>query len=165
MAAASWRKPARSRKGGRGRGKTAHAGAAIQLERSLQHLERIFGGMFLALAYFGCDQSQVQRYLTGKSLKDSRISLLFNGVAKIPLQMFILFIGAIVFSFYNFSKPPVVFNQTALHQIEARSEYQSVVQRYDAAFERRKAAAMRVAEANPASLDPPRAATQEYQKR
>lgn len=123
----------------------------------------LLGGMFLALAYFGCDQSQVQRYLTGKSLKDSRMSLLFNGVAKIPLQMFILFIGAIVFSFYNFSKPPAVFNQTTLHQIEARSEYQSVVQRYDDAFERRKEAAMRVAEANPASLDSPRAATQEYQ--
>ena len=107
--------------------------------------------MFLALAYFGCDQSQVQRYLTGKSLKDSRMSLLFNGVAKIPLQMFILFIGAIVFSFYNFEKPPVVFNQTTLHQMEASPEYQQVVQRYDAAFEQRRAAATQLAEANPGS--------------
>ena len=56
------------------------------------------------------------------------MSLLFNGVAKIPLQMFILFIGAIVFSFYNFAKPPVVFNQTALHQIEATPEYQHIVE-------------------------------------
>jgi Na+/proline symporter len=123
----------------------------------------LLGGMFLALAYFGCDQSQVQRYLTGKSLRDSRESLLFNGVAKIPLQMFILFIGAIVFSFYNFSKPPVVFNQTALHQIEASPEYQHVVERYDAAFEQRREAAVQVAEANPGSLDPPQAVTEGYQ--
>jgi len=124
----------------------------------------ILGGMFLALAYFGCDQSQVQRYLTGKSLKDSRMSLLFNGVAKIPLQMFILFIGAIVFSFYNFAKPPVVFDQTALHNIEASQSYQRVVQRYDVAFEQRRAAAMQLAGANPGSLDPPRGVTEEYQR-
>ena len=124
----------------------------------------IFGGMFLALAYFGCDQSQVQRYLTGKSLKDSRMSLLFNGVAKIPLQMFILFIGAMVFSFYNFQKPPVVFDQTALHQLEAGAGYQKVIERYDAAFERRRAAAMQLAEANPGSLDPPPEVTEQYQQ-
>src|ERR1022692_4631960 len=97
----------------------------------------LIGGMFLSLAYFGCDQSQVQRYLTGKSLADSRMSLLFNGVAKIPLQMFILFIGAIVFSFYNFAKPPVVFDQTVLHRMEASPDYQHIVDRYDAAFEQR----------------------------
>src|SRR5208282_3482894 len=115
------------------------------------------------LAYFGCDQSQVQRYLTGKSLAHSRMSLLFNGVAKIPLQMFILFIGAIVFSFYNFSKPPVVFNQTALHQIEAIPGYQHVVERYDAAFEQRREAAVQVAEANSGSFDPPPVITEAYQ--
>jgi Na+/proline symporter len=123
----------------------------------------LLGGMFLALAYFGCDQSQVQRYLTGKSLKDSRMSLFFNGAAKIPLQMFILFIGAVVFSFYNFAKPPVVFNQTTLNQIEANPEYQSVVQRYDAAFEQRRESATRLAESNPGSMDPSPAATEEYQ--
>jgi Na+/proline symporter len=132
----------------------------------------VFGGMFLALAYFGCDQSQVQRYLTGRSLRDSRFSLLFNGIAKIPLQMFILFIGAIVFSFYNFSKPPVVFNQTALHQIEAtpevQTQYANIMQRYDAAFEQRRMAAIQLAQANPqpnsSLLDPPPAATQAYQR-
>jgi Na+/proline symporter len=123
----------------------------------------ILGGMFLALAYFGCDQSQVQRYLTGKSLKDSRMSLLFNGVAKIPLQMFILFIGAIVFSFYNFEKPPVVFDQISLRQIEASANYQQVIQRYDIAFEHRRTAAMQLAQSNPRSFDPPSAATDEYQ--
>jgi Na+/proline symporter len=128
----------------------------------------VFGGMFLALAYFGCDQSQVQRYLTGKSLKDSRFSLLFNGIAKVPLQLFILFIGAIVFSFYNFSKPPVVFDQAALHQIESapelQSQYRSIVQRYDAAFEQRKLAATRVAEADPGGIRPAPAEAQEYQR-
>ena len=123
----------------------------------------LLGGMFLALAYFGCDQSQVQRYLTGRSLKDSRLSLLFNGVAKIPLQMFILFIGAIVFSFYNFEKPPMVFNQTTLHQMEASDDYQHVIQRYNAAFEQRKAAATQLAEANPGGIYPPRQVTEEYQ--
>ena len=63
----------------------------------------LIGGMFLALAYFGCDQSQVQRYLTGKSIEQSRLSLLFNAVAKIPVQFFILFIGAMVFVFLSSS--------------------------------------------------------------
>ena len=60
--------------------------------------------MFLALAYFGCDQSQVQRYLTGKSIAQSRLSLLFNAMAKIPMQFFILFIGAMVFVLFIFDK-------------------------------------------------------------
>jgi Na+/proline symporter len=124
----------------------------------------LLGGMFLALAYFGCDQSQVQRYLTGRSLKDSRVSLLFNGVAKIPLQMFILFIGAIVFSFYNFQKPPAVFDPTALRQMQASSDYGRIVQRYDAAFDLRKAAATRLAKANPWSVEPPEEATRQYQQ-
>jgi SSS family transporter len=71
----------------------------------------LLGGMFLALAYFGCDQSQVQRYLTGKSIAQSRLSLLFNAVAKIPMQFFILFVGAILFSFYVFERPPVLFSK------------------------------------------------------
>src|SRR5260370_1986174 len=60
----------------------------------------LIGGTFLALAYFGCDQSQVQRYLTGRSIGQSRLSLLFNAVFKIPMQFFILFIGAMVFVFF-----------------------------------------------------------------
>lgn len=77
----------------------------------------LIGGMFLALAYFGCDQSQVQRYLTGKSIAQSRLSLLFNAVAKIPMQFFILLVGALVFSFYVFEKPPLLFqpNEAAKH--------------------------------------------------
>src|SRR3954453_1708815 len=66
----------------------------------------MIGGTFLALAYFGCDQSQVQRYLTGKSITQSRLSLLFNAVAKIPMQFGILFTGAMVFVFFVYTEPP-----------------------------------------------------------
>src|SRR5664280_2905585 len=79
----------------------------------------LFGGTFLFLSYFGCDQSQVQRYLTGKSIAHSRLSLLFNAVAKIPMQFFILFIGAMVFVFYVFIQPPVLFQNSALTRIQA----------------------------------------------
>ena len=65
----------------------------------------LIGGMFLALAYFGTDQSQVQRYLTGRSIAESRLSLLFNALAKIPMQFLILFIGAMVYVFFVFEKP------------------------------------------------------------
>jgi len=77
----------------------------------------LIGGTFLALAYFGCDQSQVQRYLTGKDLQQSRVSLLFNAVAKIPMQFFILLTGAMVFVFYIFTAPPVTFHSGNLKKI------------------------------------------------
>ncbi|MGA2264461.1 MAG: sodium:solute symporter, partial [Acidobacteriota bacterium] len=110
----------------------------------------LIGGMFLALAYFGCDQSQVQRYLTGKSIAQSRLSLLFNGMAKVPMQFFILFIGAMVFVFYIYEKPPMLFEKTELARIEQPSiqaDYAPLRQRYDAAFENRKAAADRLIQA------------------
>ena len=75
----------------------------------------VLGGMFLALSYFGTDQSQVQRYLTGTSLRESRLGLMFNAVFKIPMQLFILLLGALVFVFYQFERPPVFFNQSAWH--------------------------------------------------
>jgi solute:Na+ symporter, SSS family len=73
----------------------------------------LIGGFFLALSYFGADQSQVQRYLAGGSLKESRLGLLFNAGVKVPMQFFILLLGAIVFMFYQFEKPPLYFNQPA----------------------------------------------------
>jgi SSS family solute:Na+ symporter len=73
----------------------------------------LIGGFFLALSYFGADQSQVQRYIAGGSLKESRLGLLFNAVVKVPMQFFILLLGAMVFMFYQFEKPPVYFNQPA----------------------------------------------------
>ncbi|MEZ4473726.1 MAG: sodium:solute symporter [bacterium] len=74
----------------------------------------ITGGLFLALSYFGTDQSQVQRYLGGRSMAESRLGLLFNGILKIPMQFLILFIGVLVFAFYLFERPPVFFNGPTL---------------------------------------------------
>jgi solute:Na+ symporter, SSS family len=71
----------------------------------------ILGGFFLSLSYFGADQSQVQRYLAGGSLRASRIGLLFNAIVKVPMQFLILLLGAMVFLFYQFEKPPMFFNQ------------------------------------------------------
>lgn len=70
----------------------------------------LIGGLFLSLSYFGTDQSQVQRYLGGKSLKASRMGLMFNGLMKIPMQFFILLVGVMVFVSFQFNKPPIVFN-------------------------------------------------------
>lgn len=101
----------------------------------------LLGGMFLALAYFGCDQSQVQRYLTGKSIAQSRLSLLFNAVAKIPMQFLILLVGAIVFVFFIFEKPPIVFHQIERGKIEQRANYPELARRYDEAFQDRRSGA------------------------
>jgi SSS family solute:Na+ symporter len=104
----------------------------------------LLGGSFLALAYFGTDQSQVQRYLTGKSIAQSRLSLLFNAVAKVPMQFFILFIGAMVFVFYIYQKPPIFFESTELQRLDSaplKAASNVVKQKYDAAYEQRKSAA------------------------
>ncbi len=70
----------------------------------------LIGGFFLALAYFGCDQSQVQRYLTARSLTHSRLALIFNAFLKVPMQFLILAIGVLLFVFYHFERPPLIFN-------------------------------------------------------
>jgi len=73
----------------------------------------MIGGMCLALSYFGTDQSQVQRYISGASLRDSRLGLMFNAVCKIPMQLSILVLGVMLFVFYQIQQPPIVFNQSA----------------------------------------------------
>jgi SSS family solute:Na+ symporter len=108
----------------------------------------VVGGMFLALAYFGCDQSQVQRYLTGKSIGQSRLSLIFNAMAKIPMQFFILFIGAMVFVFFIFDRPPVLFQPVELKNVRNDPRFGAVEQRYEQAFANRKKAAQDYLEAN-----------------
>ncbi|MCP3100308.1 sodium:solute symporter [Myxococcus sp. K15C18031901] len=82
----------------------------------------ITGGLFLSLSYFGTDQSQVGRYLTGRSISESRLGLLFNGVLKIPMQFLILFVGILVFVFYQFSTPPLLFNQTLSDRVRATEQ-------------------------------------------
>ncbi|NUQ25576.1 MAG: sodium:solute symporter [Saprospiraceae bacterium] len=76
------------------------------------------GAFFLFLSYFGADQSQVSRYLTGKSLSESRLGLLFNGLLKVPMQFLILFVGILVFTFFQFTQPPLHFNQSNVALLE-----------------------------------------------
>jgi len=105
----------------------------------------LIGSTFLFLSYFGCDQSHVQRYLTGKSVSESRIGLLFNAVAKIPMQFFILFIGAMVFVFYLFNSPPMVFQRAELARIQTSPDYPALEQSYQRAVDRRRQAALDLA--------------------
>jgi Na+/proline symporter len=120
---------------------------AVDLSFDLQNRYNLWsgliGGMFLALSYFGCDQSQVQRYLTGKSIAHSRISLLFNAFVKVPLQFFILLTGAMVFTFFIFEKPPMLFNRVEASKVETaaaepQTEYRAALEKYDQAFEDRR---------------------------
>lgn len=99
-------------------------------------LSGLTGGLFLFLSYFGTDQSQVQRYLGGKTLKESRLGLMFNGLMKIPMQFFILLIGAMVFVSYQYHKPPIVFNEaTVKKELFVDAELQEIQGKYDAVFE------------------------------
>jgi SSS family solute:Na+ symporter len=82
----------------------------------------IIGGTFLMLSYFGTDQSQVQRYLSGKSVKEMQLGLIFNGLLKVPMQFFILLVGVMVFVFYQFNEAPINFNPTAT-ELVLNSEY------------------------------------------
>lgn len=109
----------------------------------------LIGGSFLALSYFGCDQSQVQRYLTGKSIAQSKLSLLFNAMAKVPMQFFILFVGAMVFVFFLFEKPPLLFERAVMRKIQAaQPEYTPIDDQFKRAFENRKQAALQLIEAH-----------------
>jgi solute:Na+ symporter, SSS family len=85
----------------------------------------LIGGTFLMLAYFGTDQSQVQRYLSGASLREGRLGLMFNAVCKIPMQFFILLLGVLIFVFYQFAQPPLFFNAALSHYLaEHRTDQQ-----------------------------------------
>jgi Na+/proline symporter len=102
----------------------------------------IIGGFFLQLSYFGTDQSQVGRYLTGSSVAQSRLGLIMNGLVKIPMQFLILFIGTLVFSFYQFYQPPLFFNQAEVVKMENstfKEDYQQLETKHTIAHtEKRK---------------------------
>ena len=93
----------------------------------------ITGGLFLALSYFGTDQSQVQRYISGKSIKEIRLGLIFNGIFKIPMQFFILLLGVMVFIFFEFNKSPVNYNPQVISYMEKNysSEYDELTKEYE----------------------------------
>jgi solute:Na+ symporter, SSS family len=104
----------------------------------------LLGGLFLSLSYFGCDQSQVQRYLTAKSIDEGRHSLMMSAYVKIPLQLLILGTGVLVFVFYVFQTPPMLFNRAhdeAVARGPHAAEYAGLQREFDAAFTERKAAA------------------------
>ena len=97
----------------------------------------MIGGTFLMLSYFGTDQSQVQRYLSGKSIKEMQLGLIFNGLLKVPMQFFILLVGVMVFVFYQFNEAPVNFNPTATEVVlnsEYANDYKALQQEQKAIF-------------------------------
>jgi len=125
----------------------------IDLEFSFENRYNIWSGLFastfLFLSYFGADQSQVQRYLSGRTLTESRLGLLFNGIIKVPMQVLVLFVGLLVFVFFQFEKPPIHFNGANLRklsamEIDGRRPYADSLsllqQRYDSVFAARNEA-------------------------
>ena len=101
----------------------------------------ITGGLFLALSYFGTDQSQVQRYISGKSVKEIRLGLIFNGIFKIPMQFFILLLGVMVFIFFEFNKSPLNYNPQVISYAQKNysSDFNKILNEYeDLTFEKRK---------------------------
>jgi SSS family transporter len=101
----------------------------------------LIGGFFLQLSYFGTDQSQVGRYLTGSSVGQSRLGLIMNGLIKIPMQFMILLIGILVFAFYQFNQPPLFFNRYEVQQVKEgkyATQYQQLEGQYSTAFQQKK---------------------------
>src|SRR5204863_4105670 len=90
---------------------------SVSLTKPYTLWEGLVGGVFLSLSYFGCDQSQVQRYLAGRSLRESRLSLLFNAAFKIPMQFLILLTGVLVFVFYHFHPAPLLWNPGEMRRL------------------------------------------------
>ncbi len=119
---------------------------ALDFKWDLSNRYNIWSGMiasvFLFLSYFGTDQSQVQRYLSGRSLREGRIGLLFNGFIKIPMQYLILFTGVTVFIFFQFVKPPIHYNRANLSQLEKSETFKpqldTLEKRYDAVFQEKE---------------------------
>jgi Na+/proline symporter len=102
----------------------------------------IIGGFFLQLSYFGTDQSQVGRYLTGSSVTQSRLGLIMNGLVKIPMQFFILLIGVLVFTFYQFHQAPIFFNKVEVTQLEKsiyKNDFKELENKYALAHKEKQA--------------------------
>lgn len=124
-------------------GRTTTVDTSFDLKETYTLWSGLIGGMFLALSYFGCDQSQVQRYLTARSVDEGRTSLMMSAFLKIPLQFMILLIGVLVFVFYHYVQPPVVFNPVQEKNLEQTNgaEFAEIRKEYTAAFEKRRDAA------------------------
>jgi len=139
-----------------GMGKLEAVNFSVDPHKRYTFWSGLIGGFFLALSYFGADQSQVQRYLAGGSLKESRLGLLFNAVVKVPMQFFILLLGAIVFMFYQFEKPPVYFNQPAYERALENGYAPQLTQlqtQFDEVFAQKRAAIRAVSTASSSERD------------
>ena len=124
-------------------GKLEAVDFSFDFQRRYTFWSGLLGGFFLALSYFGTDQSQVQRYLAGGSIVGSRFGLLFNAVLKLPMQFFILLTGVMVFIFFQFEKPPIFFNQPAYERAAQGAQAGRLADlqtRYDAAFAQKQTA-------------------------
>jgi len=131
-------------------GKTNAIDFKLDLNNQYTVWTGIIGGFFLQLSYFGTDQSQVGRYLTGSSIRESRIGLLMNGLLKVPMQFSILLIGILVFSFYQYNTPPIFFNKLELNKIENsvyHEEVEALREKHIAVFDHKKADIDRLTEA------------------
>lgn len=126
--------------GAAGRMKTVDT--SFKLNETYTLWSGLIGGMFLALSYFGCDQSQVQRFLTARSVSEGRTSLLMSAFVKIPMQVLILFIGVMVFVFYQFVQPPMIFKSDDRAKVEQRAEYKQLNDQYAQAFAARRQSAL-----------------------
>jgi len=143
---------------------------SLDLTRPYTLWSGLLGGMFLAMAYFGCDQSQVQRYLSGRSLTESRLSLLFNAFLKVPMQFLILLTGVLVFVFFHFHATPLIWDRTELARFASRAPAGELVRlraEADAAHRERQAAALGFAAARHAGREvaPAREAYRAAQRR
>ena len=114
---------------------------SFDLENRYTIWSGLLGGTFLMMSYFGTDQSQVQRYLSGKSLKEMQLGMIFNGILKIPMQFFILFIGVMVFVFYQFNSSPINFNPQSVEVVTNSSyekEYNSLEKQLNIIFDEKQ---------------------------
>lgn len=131
---------------------------SFDLENRYTFWTGIIGGTFLALSYFGTDQSQVQRYLSGRSVNEMQLGLIFNGLLKVPMQFFILLVGVMVFVFYQFNQAPLNFNPAAqeavLKSVNAE-EYRALMQANEILQEEKQATVLRFGESlnNPSSSE------------
>lgn len=128
---------------------------SFDLENRYTVWSGLIGGTFLALAYFGTDQSQVQRYLSGKSMKEMQIGLIFNGLLKVPMQFFILLVGIMVFVFYQFNPAPLNFINSSTETVlasEYSQQYKTLQEKQNTLFNNKKTLSIQYSEENNESI-------------
>lgn len=133
-------------------GKLNTVDTSFDLQEKYTIWSGLIGGLFLMLGYFGCDQSQVQRFLTAKSVDEGRTSLLMSAFLKIPMQFFILLIGVLVFVFYQFTPPPIVFNAKEVETCRNVSVCEHIEANYLEAHAARREAAIAFRSESPESV-------------